>query len=110
MDVVYYDARAFHWHPVSLLLLERALGIFVAALPVLAHGGIRKLIILGVPLICFLLITDLQDRDLRQRCKFVSQPALVIRQPVVGDLSQRGTKADFPGMNPSIDVSVVARA
>src|ERR1700756_4290601 len=56
MDVVHHNARAFNRHPEPLLLLERALGIFVAALPMLAHGGARKLIILGVPLICFLLV------------------------------------------------------
>ena len=65
MDVVHHYARACHRHPEPLLLLERALGIFVAALPMLAHGGARKLIILGVPLICFLLVDQLQDRDLR---------------------------------------------
>ena len=96
MDVVHHNARAFNRHPEPLLLLERALGVFVAALPVLAHGGARKLIILGVPLVCFLLVDQLQDRDLGQGRKFVSQPALVIRQAVVGDLLQRGTKAGFP--------------
>ena len=76
----------------------------------LAHGGARKFIVLGVPLIRFLLVDQLQDRDLRKGCELLSQPALVVRQPVIGDFLQRGVKAGLPRMNPPIDVGVVARA
>src|SRR6516164_6178480 len=75
----------------------------------LAHGGARKFIILGMPFISFLLVDQLQDRDLREACELLSQPALVVRQPVIGDFPQRGMKAGLPRMNPSIDVGVVAR-
>src|SRR5215813_14176984 len=110
MDVVHHNACAFNRHSQPLLLLERALGILVAALPMLAHGGARKFIILGMPLICFLLVDQLQYRDLREGCELLSQPALVVRQPVIGDFPQRGVKAGLPRMDPSIDVGVVARA
>jgi hypothetical protein len=39
VDVVHDDAAAFNRHPQPLLLLERALGVLVAALPMLAHRG-----------------------------------------------------------------------
>src|SRR5262249_62067452 len=51
MDVVHDNACAFNRHSQPLLFLERALGILVAALPMLAHGGARKFIILSMPLI-----------------------------------------------------------
>jgi hypothetical protein len=64
VDVMHDDAGAFNGHSQPLLLLERALSVLVAALPMLAHRGAGKFIILGVPFICFLLVDQLQDRDL----------------------------------------------
>src|SRR5215470_17860569 len=64
MHVVHDDAGALGRHRQPLLLLERALGVLVAALPVLAHRGSRKLVILGVAFVGLLLVDQMQDRDL----------------------------------------------
>ena len=64
MHVVDNDAgtRRRHGHP--FLPLERPAGVFVAALPMLAHRGAGKLVVLGVTLVGLLLIDDVEDRDL----------------------------------------------
>src|SRR6516225_1157784 len=56
------DAMGRHRQPV--LAAQRALCVFVAALPVLAHGGTGELVVFGVPFIGLLLIDQLKDGDL----------------------------------------------
>ena len=78
MDVVDDDAGAVRRHREPVLAAQRALGVFVAALPMLAHRGAGEFVVLGVPFIGFLLIDQLQDRDIRQVRQLVAELALLI--------------------------------
>ena len=73
MHVVDDDAGALWRHREPVLVLQGALGVLVAALPVLAHRGAGELVVLGVPLVGLLLIDQLQDRDLGQIGELVAQ-------------------------------------
>src|SRR5690349_12733896 len=55
VHVVHHEAHALLRHLDPVAALQRALGVLVAARPVLAHRGARELVILGVALIGLLL-------------------------------------------------------
>src|SRR5262249_22316867 len=93
MHIVDDDAGALGRHRQPLLVLERALGVLVAALPVLPHRCSRKLVVLGVALVGLLLVDQMQDRDLRQVGQLVAHLPLVVVQRFVGDLGQRLVQA-----------------
>src|SRR5215510_13428262 len=78
VNVVHEDARSRHRHRQPFRPLERALGILVAALPVLAHGRAGEFVVLGVPFVGLLLINDVQDRDLGQMRELVLETALLL--------------------------------
>jgi len=61
VHVMHDNAGAGRRHGQPLLALERAFGVFVTALPVLAHRRPGKFVVLGVSLVGFLLIDDVQN-------------------------------------------------
>jgi len=97
-----------HDHP--FLALEGPAGVFIAALPVLAHRGAGELVILGVTLIGFLLINNVQNGDLRKIGKFVEPAPVVLAQLILRHLFQRLSQHQFQIMDAAVDVGGVARA
>src|SRR5689334_13827359 len=61
MYIVYHNPGARRRHRQPFLAREGAPGVLVTTLPVLTHRGAGKLVILGVALVGFLLVYDVQD-------------------------------------------------
>src|SRR5271166_3920145 len=61
VDVVDEDAGTGRRDGHPFLAFERSPGVFVAALPMLAHRGAGKFVVLGVSLVGFLLVDDVED-------------------------------------------------
>ena len=91
------DAMGRHRQPV--LAAQRALCVFIAALPVLAHGGAGEFVVLGMPLIRLLLIDQVKDRDLGHVGEIVLELTLLVRKPLLGNLVERKVQALLPGVN-----------
>src|SRR5262249_32027078 len=81
MDVMVDNAcpRWRHFQPGTAL--QRALGVLVAALPMLAHRCAGELVILGVALIGLLLVDQMGDREVRQIAQLFHELAFLIGQP-----------------------------
>ena len=111
VDVMDDDAAALGRHLQPVALLQRARGVLVAALPMLAHGGAGELVVLGVTFIGLLLVDQLQDGDLGQVGELVAP--LRARSSVStssGTSRQRLMGARLPVLQLAVDVGVVAGA
>src|SRR5262249_40192628 len=108
--VVDHKACALFRHGQPVLALERALGVLVAALPVLVPRCAGEFVILGVALVGLLLIDQMQDRDVGQVRELFFQLLLFGRQLVLRDLHQRIAQSGLPVVDAAIDVGIVARA
>ena len=110
VHVMHDNAGAGRRHGQPFLALERAFGVFVAALPVLAHRRSGKLVVLGVTLVGFLLIDDVQNRNFGKIREFLLQPPFILAERGIRNLVQDLIAKRFPFLQPAKDVSVVARA
>ena len=58
----------------------------------------------------FLLIDDVKDRRLRHFCQLVPQPTFLVGKLLVGNLGQRLIEANFPLLDATVNVGIVACA
>src|SRR5438552_9705744 len=103
MHVVNDDAHAFFRHFDPVAPLQRALGVLIAARPVLAHRGAREFVILGITFVSLLLVDQLQDGDLRQISKAALELTLLVSAKSVR-MCERAVLTN----RPSLDLSPFA--
>ena len=110
MDVVGDDAAAGRGDDEPVFVLQRALGVFVAALPMLAHRRAGEFEVLGVAFVRLLLIDQVQDRHLGLVFQFLEQAAVFIRHQLLRHFEKRFAQPRLPCVHAAEDVGVVARA
>src|SRR5262249_2776129 len=89
------------------LVSKRALGIFVAAHPMLAHRRAGKLVVLSVSFIGLLLVDDVKDSDVRQYRELSLELPLLVRELVLNP-GQRMIEARLPAVDAAKNIGIVA--